>query len=151
LVIKEILARHEHISSLPVDAPFGLDTPLPLPPPIVWDPISNIFPIRGDAPRAEDGDGDGYDGPEEEEMGGWEDYALSIGAVLMGRIRAEVKRELGYTCSAVRILAHALARLFSELIHRYIQQGVAHNKTIAKVGRNTLVSEYEEILMTRYP
>ena len=112
LVIKEILSRHDHISSLPVDAPFGLDTPLPLPPPIVWDPVSNIFPIRGDAPRAEDGDGDGYDGPEEEEVGGWEDYALSIGAVLMAQIRAEVKRELGYTCSAVREVANALARPF---------------------------------------
>jgi DNA polymerase eta len=102
LVIKEILHRHSHINTVPADAPFGLDTPLPLPPPIVWDSTSNIFPIRGDAPRADDGDGDGYDGPEEEEMGGWEDYALSIGAVLMGQIRAEVKRELGYTCSAVR-------------------------------------------------
>jgi DNA polymerase eta len=101
LVLQEILKRHTHIASLPFDAPFGLDTPLPLPPPIAWDPISSIFPIRGDAPR-EDGDGDGYDGLEEEEIGGWEDYALSIGAALMGQIRAEVKRELGYTCSAVR-------------------------------------------------
>jgi len=119
MVVKEILSRHDHINSLPVDAPFGLDTPLPLPPPIVWDPTSNIFPIRGDAPQAEDGHGDGYDGPEEEEMGGWEDYALSIGAVLMGNIRAEVKRELGYTCSAVRESATAFTGLFVqiELIH----------------------------------
>ena len=34
----------------------------------------------------------------------------------------------------------------SELISCYIRQGVAHNKTIAKVGRNTYVSEPREIL-----
>ena len=100
--MQEILNRHPHIGTLPEDAPFGLDTPLPPPPPITWDPLSNIFPLRGDSGTAVAEDGDGYDGlADEEAAGGWEDYALSVGAEIMGRIRAEVKRELGYTCSAV--------------------------------------------------
>lgn len=105
LAMQEILKRHPHISSVPEDAPFGLDTPLPPPPPITWDPLSNIFPLRGDNGKPTEGDGDGYDGliADEEAVGGWEDYALSVGAEIMGNIRAEVKRELGYTCSAVSV------------------------------------------------
>jgi DNA polymerase eta len=106
LVLQEILKRHPHLNTVPEDAPFALDTPLPLPPPITWDPLSNIFPLRGDngGNVNAEADGDGYDGLVEEELaGGWEDYALSVGAEIMGRIRAEVKRELGYTCSAVSL------------------------------------------------
>lgn len=46
-----------------------------------------------------------------EELNGWEDVALCIGAELMDKIRDEVRLQLGYTTSA----------------------GIAHNKTLSKL------------------
>lgn len=105
LTIKEILHRHPHLAFVPSDAPQGMDTPLPPPPPISWAEAGNVFPVRGEA-----GDGDptvDYDGNDEEGregVGGWEDIALCIGAELMARLRGEVREKLGYTCSAVSML-----------------------------------------------
>ncbi|GHJ89241.1 hypothetical protein NliqN6_5643 [Naganishia liquefaciens] len=112
LTIKEILRRHPHLASVPFDAPHGMDTPLPPPPPISWTEAGNVFPIRGE-PKDGDStvDHDGNDEEGTEGVGGWEDVALCIGAELMAKLRAEVRENLGYTCSA----------------------GIAHNKTLAKL------------------
>lgn len=102
LTIKEILRRHPHLASVPADAPLGIDTPLPRPPPISWAEAGNVFPIKGETKEADPAvDYDGNDEEEAEGVGGWEDVALCIGAELMGRLRGEVRAKLGYTCSAV--------------------------------------------------
>ena len=79
-----------------------MDTPLPPPPPISWTEAGNVFPIRGE-PKDGDStvDHDGNDEEGTEGVGGWEDVALCIGAELMAKLRAEVRENLGYTCSAV--------------------------------------------------
>lgn len=58
------------------------------------------------------GDWAGTDEEGAEGVGGWEDYALCVGAEMMANIRRAVHQRLGYTCSA----------------------GVGHNKTLSKVG-----------------
>lgn len=115
LTIQEILTRNPHLSSVPPGAPLGLDTPLPLPTPVImWQNSGNIFPIGGEKSKPEspggEGNHHGYDIEEYEDedgngagTGGWEDYALSLGAEIMGKIREEVKTVLGYTCSAVSL------------------------------------------------
>lgn len=102
LTIKEILRRHPHLASVPSDAPQGMDTPLPPPPPISWAEAGNVFPVRGEVKNGESTiDHDGNDEEGTEGVGGWEDMALCIGAELMARLRGEVREKLGYTCSAV--------------------------------------------------
>lgn len=103
LTFREILFRHPHLSNVPPDAPHGIDTALPPPPPISWTAAGNIFPIKGEKGDKSDEDGNGQEDEDsgEEEVGGWEDYALCCGAELMAKIRAEVHKRLGYTCSAV--------------------------------------------------
>lgn len=102
LTIKEILRRHPHLAVVPPDAPQGLDSPLPPPPPISWTEAGNVFPIEGEKQDSENNDDhDGNDGESFEGVGGWDDVALCIGAELMAKVRAEVRSKLGYTCSAV--------------------------------------------------
>jgi DNA polymerase eta len=101
LTISEILRRHNHLAGVPHDAPQGEDTPLPPPPPVNWDPVSSIFPIGGENESEQEGEVEQFVDSMTDEIGSWQDYALSVGAELMDRIRSEVKRELGYTCSAV--------------------------------------------------
>jgi DNA polymerase eta len=104
----ELVARYPYLSQVPPDAPNGLDTVLPPPPPIFWEnrgilipvdpPLENSDPAhdtRADADAKVDDD----DAPRT-----WHDVALSIAAELMNKIRAEVRTQLGYTTSAVRFL-----------------------------------------------
>jgi DNA polymerase eta len=79
-----------------------MDTPLPPPPAISWALAGNVFPIRGEeGEKKPSQDWDGNDEEGAEGVGGWEDYALCCGAELMAKIREEVHKRLGYTCSAV--------------------------------------------------
>lgn len=104
LTIREILRRHPHLATIPADAPQGIDTPLPPPPPISWAEAGNVFPIKGETKDADSAvDHDGNDEEGAEGVGGWEDVALCLGAELMGRLRGEVREKLGYTCSAVSL------------------------------------------------
>lgn len=106
LTIKEILRRHPYLASVPADAPQGIDTPLPPPPPISWAEAGNVFPIKGETEDVDPAvDHDGNDEEGAEGVGGWEDVALCLGAELMGRLRSEVREKLGYTCSAVSLFA----------------------------------------------
>lgn len=99
----ELLARYQYLAEVPPDAPHGLDTVLPPPPPISWDtrgilipidlpPENQAGPTHGSMEAA-----DGDDNPSRT----WHDVALSIAAELMDKIRAEVRIQLGYTTSAV--------------------------------------------------
>jgi DNA polymerase eta len=101
MVIDRLLQAHPHLATVPPDAPDGLDSLLPPAPPINWSKAGNIIPIdtEGEEPPAEETDT-------------WQDWALCIGAEIMADVRAEVWKQLHYTCSA----------------------GIAHNKAMAKVS-----------------
>ena len=108
-VREKILERYPYLSQVPPDAPNGIDTPLPPPPPISWEGRGTLVPINPDIVPPEgaaedDCEGDGHE--EDDEMTTWHDLALSIAAELMDKIRADVRDTLGYTTSAVSVTAH---------------------------------------------
>ncbi|KIR29048.1 DNA polymerase eta subunit [Cryptococcus deuterogattii LA55] len=99
MVIEKLLAAHPHLSKVPEDAPNGLDSPLPPPPPIDWSKAGSVFPIDG----KEDGSGtDDEEGRQEDERSEdgeepdartssserdtWEDWALCMGGELMSHL-----------------------------------------------------------------
>ena len=135
-VREELLRRYPHLASVPADAPNGIDTPLPPPPPISWENKGTIVPViprkekpeeKNDPTSNDSTDKDepnvagGSDGSEpqdeddaveeDDEHTTWHDVALSIAAELMMRIREDIRTKLGYTTSA----------------------GLARNKFLAKV------------------
>lgn len=127
MVNERLLERFPNLKQVAEDAPEGLDTPLPPPPPVDWSRAGSVFPgdqeVRKEV-AAEDSEqeqeempnSDGVDG----EVGGadpdtWEDWALCMGAEIMMELRDEVWKRLHYTCSA----------------------GIAHNKPMAKVRLST--------------
>jgi DNA polymerase eta len=108
----ELIARYPYLSQVPADAPNGLDTVLPSPPPISWENRGILIPIdppsedkigssssHATATRVKADDDDDDDDPRRTRT--WHDVALSIAAELMDKIRAEVRIQLGYTTSAV--------------------------------------------------
>jgi len=104
-----ILERFPYLAHVPADAPNGIDTPLPPPPPISWEKLSVVVPISPGTEGSEDqpeSSTKGHDldnGAQEEidEAPTWHDVALSIAAELMEKIRDTVRTKLGYTTSAV--------------------------------------------------
>lgn len=108
----ELLARYPYLGQVPTDAPNGLDTVLPPPPPISWENLGILIPVdppsenlaesssshgSGTHAGAEDGDDDLRQNIT------WHDVALSVAAEFMDKIRAQVRTQLGYTTSAVSI------------------------------------------------
>ena len=133
MVVERLLERRPYLKTVPEDAPNGLDSPLPPPPPIDWTGAGNVFPINGDKDDPEGGAGDQGDGTDEsktrrEAESSWEDWALCIGAELMAELRAEVYKQLHYTCSAVSLLFPLGLSPWADC-----PQGIAHNKAMAKV------------------
>ena len=126
--LSRLLALHPHLATVPADAPDGLDTPLPPAPPVDWSRAGNLVPTERElvARRIEEGldevnsddEGDEATAGEQHERRGetsgetWEDWALCMGAEIMGEVRQAVWDRLHYTCSA----------------------GIAHNKAMAKVS-----------------
>lgn len=106
MVLDELLKRFPYLATVPEDAPDGLDSPLPPPPPVDWTNAGNLFPNK----VKEDGQED--DTEEEEGLDTWEDWALCIGAQITGATREEVWNRLHYTCSAVS------SEQLNELTHR---------------------------------
>ncbi|OCF57294.1 DNA polymerase eta subunit [Kwoniella mangroviensis CBS 10435] len=126
MVLEQLLTIHPYLSTIPDDAPEGIDSPLPPAPPINWSKAGNVFPINGESELQDSSQGDegdmeeqrSDDGNDEENLirrnshrDTWEDWALCIGAEIMKNTRDEVFRQLHYTCSA----------------------GIAHNKAMAKL------------------
>lgn len=119
---------------MPSDAPLGIDTPLPPPPPIDWAGKGTIVPIHPPPPEKPasavtydeteaqeeteaNEEGVNVDNPIEEIHDGedeattWHDVALSIAAELMFRAREEVRTQLGYSTSAGLARNKFLAKL----------------------------------------
>jgi DNA polymerase eta len=98
----ELVARYPHLGEPPADAPNGLDTALPPPPPISWEGRGILIPVT---PPSDDQAGPSFTGThaegDDDARRTWHDVALSIAAEFMDRIRAEVRTQLKYTTSAV--------------------------------------------------
>ena len=93
-----LLERFPYLAQVPPDAPQGLDSPLPPPPPIDWNKLGELVPLH---PTEENDDGETL--PIEDDVTcTWHDVALSISAELMAKIREDIHEQLGYTMSAVR-------------------------------------------------
>lgn len=93
-----LLERFPYLAQVPPDAPQGVDSPLPPPPPIDWNELSELIHIH----PAEENDGEEIHSAEDDVTCTWHDVALSIAGELMTKIRGEVHENLGYTMSAVR-------------------------------------------------
>jgi DNA polymerase eta len=122
--VKAILVeRYPYLATVPVDAPLGIDSPLPPPPPVDWDgrgTVVPIYPSTADAgsgepetssetadPSAQASSAESEPTMEEIHEGEddtttWHDVALSIAAELMSKAREEVLTKIGYSTSAVR-------------------------------------------------
>lgn len=107
---------HPHLSKVPEDAPDGLDSPLPPPPPIDWSKSGNVFPVTKD--EKDEGEENSDNGEQPEDT--WQDWALCMGAEIMAEVREQVWKRLHYTCSA----------------------GIAHSKAMSKVR---LVVDYAKL------
>ncbi|OSX59100.1 hypothetical protein POSPLADRAFT_1151543 [Postia placenta MAD-698-R-SB12] len=110
-VREEILRRFPYLAEVPPDAPRGIDSPLPNPPPISWHGLGTVIEVN---PSPSDTPAVGLEGlglDEDDASTTWHDVALSIAAELMGKVRSDVYRTLGYSTSA----------------------GIARNKFLAKL------------------
>ncbi|KAH9902592.1 DNA/RNA polymerase [Cubamyces lactineus] len=132
-VREELLKRYPYLAMVPPDAPNGIDSPLPPPPPISWDGLGTVVPVHPpkdpptkSSPVAVDANGsntaeeENADPAQHEVDEGvaesddsttWHDVALSIAAELMLRIREEIRDKLGYTTSAGLARNKFLAKL----------------------------------------
>jgi DNA polymerase eta len=101
-VRERILERFPHLSSVPSDAPHGLDTVVPPPVPIHWGDLGTLVSISPRSSPEDDPDGIADIDGQEDVPATWHDVALSIAAEMMRKVRYDVRTKLGYTTSAVR-------------------------------------------------
>lgn len=105
MVLERLLELHPYLRSVPEDAPEGLDSPLPSPPPIDWSKAGHIVPVADSGDEgAGEGEVEGHEGVEDAATT-WGDWALCVGAEIMAEVREEVWKRLHYTCSAVRVVS----------------------------------------------
>ncbi|EGN99076.1 hypothetical protein SERLA73DRAFT_168617 [Serpula lacrymans var. lacrymans S7.3] len=97
-VREKILERYPYLAEVPHDAPNGIDSPLPPPPPISWNAIGFLVPVTPS--ESAGNEGEELLRGEDDDSTTWHDVALSIAAELMDQIRKEVHTKLGYTTSA---------------------------------------------------
>ena len=118
--VKEVLLqRYPYLAHVPDDAPDGIDTPVPLPPQISWAGLGSIVPIipppvvEEVLASNEDIKSEDISNVVDQETTGslegdapitWHDVCLSIAAELMGKVREDVRVNLGYSTSAVSSL-----------------------------------------------
>ncbi|KZT29647.1 DNA polymerase eta [Neolentinus lepideus HHB14362 ss-1] len=106
-VREKLLERFPYLAKVPDDAPDGLDSTLPPPPPISWDGLGTLIPLH----PARDNDDAEVELLEDDLLTTWSDVALSIAAEMMGRVRADIHAKLGYTLSAGLARNKFLAKL----------------------------------------
>ncbi|KAJ7723474.1 hypothetical protein B0H14DRAFT_3900227 [Mycena olivaceomarginata] len=111
-----ILDRYPYLAQVPEDAPLGLDTPLPPPPPVSWE-FGVLVPID---PSVEE---------EPEVPSTWHDVALSIGAECMEKVRQQISAKLGYTTSAGIARNKFLAKLCASY-RKPMNQSILRNAAI---------------------
>jgi DNA polymerase eta len=93
---------YPHLATVPSDAPEGIDTEVPLPPPLQWDSTSVLIPIDPSSSESSSGSDHNEDQAQlENSVTTWHDVALSIAAEMMAKVRTEIYEKLGYSTSAV--------------------------------------------------
>ena len=118
-VREKLLDRYPYIANVPPDAPMGIDSPLPPPPPVDWEAKGTVVPVHPPPPEEPktDGEEEGEQAgagpllkeepevfelhPEDDDATTWHDVAMSIASELMMKARQEVLTRLGYSTSAV--------------------------------------------------
>ncbi|KAI0833689.1 DNA/RNA polymerase [Trametes gibbosa] len=137
-VREELLKRYPYLATVPPDAPNGIDSPLPPPPPVSWDGLGTVVPVHPPNPAPEDTTAEASEETrekdaaaevqeqrhtpineneedvsvyEDDKLTTWHDVALSIAAELMLRIREDIRAKLGYTTSAGLARNKFLAKL----------------------------------------
>ncbi|KAG2017823.1 eta DNA polymerase [Coprinopsis cinerea AmutBmut pab1-1] len=127
-----LLQRYPYLAQVPPDAPNGVDTPLPPPPPISWYGTGDLIPINP-VPATSTlttGPVEGQDQPStskqqpaeeavhdeglqdgEDANTTWHDVALSIAAGMVMKARKGVLEQLGYSTSAGLARNKFLAKL----------------------------------------
>ncbi|KAA1467336.1 DNA/RNA polymerase [Dentipellis sp. KUC8613] len=140
-VREKILERYPHLAKVPPDAPNGIDTLLPPPPPISWKDRGLLIPIdpTDDVTTATTGTADAAGSSESlndddavkdgQDAVTWHDVALSIAAELMQKIRDDVRTQLGYTTSAGIARNKFLAKLAASY-KKYDSQSILRNAAI---------------------
>jgi DNA polymerase eta len=128
-----LLERYPVLHQPPADSLDGLDTPLPPPSAPLWEGLGHIVPINPPPPDDQEpiADTKSLHTIPDDVPTTWHDVALSIGAELMHGLRAEVRKQLGYTMSAVCALSVSSA-LYAQ---QSVIQGVSRNKFLAKVRK----------------
>ncbi|KIK80658.1 hypothetical protein PAXRUDRAFT_158084 [Paxillus rubicundulus Ve08.2h10] len=119
-VRERLLEQFPYLGKVPPGAPQGVDSPLPPPPPIDWNQLGVLIPIT---PTEGSNEGE-LSVFEDDHVTTWHDVALSIAAELMGKIREEVHKNLGYSMSA----------------------GIARNKFLAKLSASYKKPNSQSIL-----
>lgn len=130
-VREELLKRFPYLATVPPDAPNGLDTVLPPPPPISWEGKGIVIPINPSSTSASDQVEETAEGitDTEETQTTWHDVALSIGAEMMDKIRGAVRDQLGYTTSAGIARNKFLAKLTASY-KKFDSQSILRNAAI---------------------
>ncbi|GLB40498.1 putative eta dna polymerase [Lyophyllum shimeji] len=138
-----ILERYPYLKQVPLDAPDGVDTRLPPPPPIAWDGLGHVIPVN----PAPAGEGNAEGTPSNQEASAstrtdeasdppctWHDVALSIGAELINKARQQVYEKLGYSTSAGIARNKFLAKLTASY-KKPNSQSILRNAAIPKYLR----------------
>ncbi|KAF8824895.1 hypothetical protein HHX47_DHR7000283 [Lentinula edodes] len=94
---------------IPADAPNGVDTPLPPPPPIDWGTDSHLIPIYSNANSESTDEETSQSAPLT-----WHDIALRLAAEMMHKVRVDIAAQLGYTTSAIRFLGGKLGQALAK-------------------------------------
>jgi DNA polymerase eta len=113
MILQRLVLLHPNLTTVPNDAPDGLDSLLPPAPPIDWSRAGTVLPNDDEIRQNEENLSDDEEEHDRVHRVSWSDWSLCIGAEIMDELRREIWTRLHYTCSA----------------------GVAHNKAMAKVGR----------------
>ena len=92
---------YPYLATVPSDAPDGIDTEIPPPPPVDWDDNSVLVPIDEDPSKPISAGGSEYKSSPDTDIATWHDVALSIAAKMMAKVRTDIYQQLGYSTSAV--------------------------------------------------
>ncbi|KAI0029393.1 DNA/RNA polymerase [Vararia minispora EC-137] len=128
-VREEMLERYPYLRQVPEESSESLDTPLPPPPTPFWDGLGNLVPINPPPSEGEDTQSEHVRTLPEDVPITWHDIALSIGAEIMHGLRAEVRKQLGYTMSAGISRNKFLAKLVASY-KKFDSQSILRNAAI---------------------
>ncbi|OCB84740.1 eta DNA polymerase [Sanghuangporus baumii] len=125
-----MLERYPYLAESPIDAPDGIDSPLPLPPRISYVGLGNLIPV--DPTKLDPEKEVTTQLVEEIEKDGpvtWHDVGLAIAAELMASMRKEVHEKLGYLTSAGIARNKFLAKLAASY-RKFNTQNILRNSAI---------------------